>query len=126
MFESLVGKKIICAETGLEFVGAVVGCTTNYDRDTKGNIFSDQGVNIREKRELLDREKPYFCYLSLDGKTVTGWKGNVLGNVLRLTVGGGFGGNLHHVLVRDIHGAMWRGRGAGKGMCITLRAIKGA
>lgn len=124
------GDVLTCSETGKQFVAANVGCTTNYARDREGNIYSDEGVNIRESRELLDRSKPFYCYLSSDGKTVGGWKGNVLGRVIVETYGGGFGSNrrthkgMVHIRVKDIHGGEWYGKGAGRGMCITLRACK--
>lgn len=122
--KSLIGETLTCTETGKQFTGASDGCTVNYARDAEGNIYSDEGVEIREKRELLDRTKPFFCYLSGDGKNVTGWKGNVLGKVTQETKGGGFGNSLTHIRITDIHGNTWYGKGAGRGMCITLRATK--
>jgi hypothetical protein len=122
--ESLVGKTLICAETGKQFIGAKDGCSTNYAKDAEGLVLSDEGVDLREKKQLLDRSKPFGCYLSSDGKHVTGWKGNILGRVVRSSVGGGFGGDLTHVRVVDVHGNPWHGKGAGRGMCITLRPSK--
>lgn len=119
-----VGDRIICSETGKAFIVESNGFTYNYARDSEGKFYSDEGVNIRETNELLDRTKPFFCYLSRDGKTVTGWKGNVLGNVQRLTVGGGFGNCIHHIRVTDVHGGEWYGRGPGLGMYTRLRACK--
>src|SRR5271166_6883146 len=76
-----IGEYITCAETGERFVGATDGFTTNYATDRHGQIFSDKGVAIREERELLDRSKPFYCYISSDGMNATGWKGNKLGLV---------------------------------------------
>jgi len=122
--KSLIGKSLTCAETGKQFLGASDGFTTNYARDNAGNIYSDEGVVIREERDLLNRSKPFFCYLSGDGKHVMGWKGNLLGKVTQETKGGGFSNSLTHIRVTDIHGNTWYGKGAGRGMCITLRATK--
>lgn len=121
------GDELICSETGKKFIAAQDGITTNYARDSKGNIFSDEGVDIREKRDLLDRSKPFYCYLSSDGKRVSGWKGNELGRVISETSSrsGFHGSEITYIRVIDVHGAQWTGRGAGRGMCVTLRAIKG-
>ena len=121
------GQTITCAETGKQFIAERDGCSVNYAWGSNNEIFSDDGVNIREKRELLDRAKPFYCYLSCDGKTVGGWKGNVLGRVERLTHGRvGFARNGCYVSVTDIHGGKWYGKNAGLGMCITLRPTKGS
>ena len=120
-----IGDTLTCAETGATFIAAIDGCSTNYARNAAGEVFSHEGVDIRQRRELLDRTKPFSCYVSSDGNSVTGWKGNVLGRVVQRGVGGGFGGRMLHVRVRDVHGGMWHGKGAGNGFCITLRAMKG-
>jgi len=121
------GDELTCTETGKKFIAAQDGITTNYARDHNGNVFSDDGVNIRERRELLDRTKPFFCYLSSDGKHVTGWKGNILGRVISEgdSRSGWHGSTITHIRVIDVHGALWHGKGAGRGMCITIRPMKG-
>lgn len=122
---SHIGEPLSCAETGKQFIGAVVGCSTNYAKDSVGNIFSDEGVDIRERRELLDRTKPYYAYVSCDGKSVTGWKGNALMHITNLSVGRvGFCRDGVYVQATDVHGNQWYGKGAGKGVCIKLRAKK--
>jgi hypothetical protein len=127
--ESLIGKTLVCAETGKTFVGAADGITTNYAHSSEGEILSDEGVNIREQRGLLDRSKPFYAYVSSDGKHITGWKGNVLGTIMsshsvRLTRQSyTHGSTIQSYVVRDIHGGMWHGRG-NPGICITLRAYK--
>ena len=121
-----MGQTLTCTETGKHFIAARDGCSVNYARGSNNEIFSDEGVDIREKRELLDRTKPFYCYLSCDGKTVGGWKGNALGRVEWLTHGRvGFARNGCYVRVTDIHGGKWYGKNAGLGMCITLRPTKG-
>lgn len=129
--ESLVGHTLTCAETGKQFIGAPDGITTNYARSSTGEILSDEGVDIRDRRELLDRSKPFGCYVSSDGKHVTGWKGNILGTIThannyRLTrVSFMHGRTINHYVIRDIHGAFWYGRG-NPGIYITLRPYKHA
>jgi hypothetical protein len=73
-----IGDPLTCAETGKQFTAAIDGCSTNYARTVAGEVLSDEGVTIREKRELLDRSRPFGCYLSGDGRTVTTWKGVAL------------------------------------------------
>lgn len=120
------GETLTCSETGKQFIAAREGCTTNYARDSAGNVFSDEGVDIREKRELLDRSKPFYCYVSSDGKTVGGWKGNKLGTIHNYgeSRSGWNGDVIARFHVVDVHGQWWQGRGAGKGICCTLRAMK--
>lgn len=129
--ESLVGKMLTCAETGKQFIGATIGCTTNYARDSEGRIFSDEGVHACEVRLLLDHTKPFCGYLSSDAKHLTGWKGNVLGTVIRSSkvkltrLSYTHGKTMLAVTVRDTHGKLWHGRG-NAGLAIALRASKTA
>lgn len=121
-----VGDTLTCNETGRAFAVTSDGFTFNYARDRQGYVFSDEGVDLREKREMLDRTQPFTCYLSGDGKHVTGWKGNILGTVLTESTSrnGWHGSKVTHVNVRDVHGNLWHGKGAGRGICLTLRARK--
>ena len=124
-----LGQVVTCAETGKKFKITSDGFSSNFALDAAGNIFSDEGVNIREMRELLDRSKPFNCYLSMDGKHVTGWKGNVLGDVIRKStviltrISHTHGKYIYAVQVRDVHGGRWYGRGS-PGICISLRPTK--
>ena len=124
----IFGDMLTCAETGKRFVAARDGCTSNYALGRDGSIISDEGVDLRERRELLDRTLPFTCYLAHDGLHVTGWKGNVLGRVVRESTSrtGWHGSTITHIRVIDCHGQPWHGKGAGRGMVITLRASKGA
>lgn len=125
----MIGKTLVCHETGKTFIGAIQGISTNYAIDSCGNVFSDEGVNIAEIRELLDRSKPYTAYLDKDANHLTGWKGNILGKVIsrstvKLTRRSWIHGKyMYAVTVKDVHGGLWYGRGSG-GVCITLRAYK--
>ena len=123
-----IGTAVTCAETGEHFTVARDGCSFNCATTPAGEILSDKGVDLRQRRGLLNRTKPFYCYLSGDGKTVTGWKGNVMGHVTRSSASrtGWHGSSLTHVRVTDVHGGKWYGKGAGRGMCITLRPVKGA
>lgn len=120
-----IGQILTCTETGKTFEAMRDGCSVNYAWGPNNEIFSDEGVDTREKRGLLDRSKPFYCYLSGDGRTVGGWKGNVLGTVTQLSRGRvGFASNGCYVRVTDVYGQRWYGKNAGKGMCLTLRPCK--
>lgn len=121
-----IGDVLTCAETGKAFIAARDGCTVNYARNDKGETFSDEGVDICEKRRLLNRSETFYCYVSSDGKTVGGWKGNPLGmiNSYNESRSGWNGGTIARFRVIDVHGNYWSGRGAGRGMCCTLRPMK--
>lgn len=80
--ESFIGKKIICAETGKEFIGATDGFTTNYARDSEG---IQKGIYIPTKVWLPGKngnfwtaQNPSFAIfqemvsISLDGRE-TSW-----------------------------------------------------
>lgn len=124
------GDVLICAETGKQFIAAQEGISTNYATNLEGEVFSNEGAYMRGTRELLDRSKPYYCYISSDGKHVTDWKGNILGDVVywnycKLTRQSYTHGKQYRTItVRDVHGNMWYGRGS-PGICVTLRAKKG-
>lgn len=125
-----IGQTVICAETGKRFIVAAEGISFNYATNDTGEVVSNKGVDIREKRELLDRSRPFTAYLSSDGKQLTGWKGNVLGRVVssstvRLAQWSAFHGRtMQAVRVRDCHGGLWYGRG-NAGMAINIRPMKG-
>lgn len=124
-----IGDALVCVETGKSFIAGSDGFSTNYARDAEGRIYSDKGVDIHERRQLLDRSKPFWAYISGDGKRLTGWKGNTLGTVIaswpiKLTRRSWVHGkNYSHFRIRDVHGAMWHGRGS-PGVAIRLRAMK--
>lgn len=121
------GDTLTCHETGKQFIAAREGMSTNYARDWNGNVYSDEGVDLREKKNLLDRSQPFGCYLSSDGKTVGGWKGNVLGQVTWSKQSRGrTWSSFTYVRVTDVHGGLWYGKNGGAGMCITLYPKKGA
>ena len=122
----VVGDSLVCAETGKRFIAARDGCSFNYARSPSGEILSDEGVHLRAVRALRERSRPVAGYLSGDGKHFTGWKGDKLGDVVRETTSRGWhGGAQSCIRVVDVHGGVWHGRGAGRGMSITLRPVKG-
>jgi hypothetical protein len=122
------GDILTCAETGAEFVAARDGCSFNYARSHTGEILSDAGVDIRMRRDLAAR-KPMIVYLSGDGKSITGWKGNELGRAraigtVRLTrMSYVFGREIWSYRVTDCHGGEWYGRGA-PGIAMRIRPCK--
>lgn len=86
-----------------------------------------------EVGKMLDRSKSFGCYVSSDGKHVTGWKGNILGAVVgswKIPCAFGrswdylHGKNRTHYVIRDLHGNFWHGNSS-PGVCITLRPMKG-
>lgn len=123
--ESLIGKTLVCAETGKAFVGAYDGCSTNYARDKAGRVYSDEGVHIRESREVQAHNAPFFAYVSSDGTAITGWKGNKHMTVTaKGKTGSGFGGSQWHIEARDTFGNWWHGLNGGPGMYIRMRPKK--
>lgn len=120
-----IGQTLTCHVTGKAFTAARDGFTTNYATDAQGRIYSDEGVDITQRREMGARKGPVGAYVSSDCKRVTGWKGNTLGTITQATRGRvGFCPDGLYVTVRDVHGGYWHGRNAGPGMCITLRPSK--
>ena len=122
-----LGKTILtCTETGQKFLAqSESGFTTNYAKDKEGNIFSDEGVHIRLKRNIIE-DKIIGCYVSCDGETIQGWKDNqILGKVIcRYTRNNGFCGKLDHIEVRMFDGSIWKGKYNAKTMqCVTLRKV---
>lgn len=124
-----VGQTVICAETGKSFVVAQEGNTFNVATRADGRLVSDEGVHLGELRALKDHAEPFGAYISSDGKSITGWKGNILGRVVsstsvRLTRWSStHGSKILAVRVRDVHGGEWYGRGS-PGVFIRLRPCK--
>lgn len=131
MSADIVGKLAKCAETGEIFTIKSDGFTFNYAQNDAGEVISDAGVDIRERRELLDHSKPFgaYCNSAPAGPPsfITGWKGNKLMTVVsarpyRLTRHSYMHGSyIYAIQAIDVHGAKWYGRG-NCGMCITMRA----
>lgn len=124
-----IGQTLVCAETGKTFIAENVNGSINYATDREGNVYSDEGVNIRELRAIKERKGPIFGYLSDDAGTlkghVTGWKGNKLMRVISAgPTGGGFGGTQWHVTAEDDQGRKWYGRNGGRGMYIRMKPTK--
>jgi hypothetical protein len=76
--------------------------------------------------ELLDRSKPFFAYVSGDGRNLSNWPGSPLGRIYNYAESrtGWNGGKIARFRVQDVHGNWWSGRGPGKGMYCTLRPMK--
>ena len=123
----VMGQELICSVTGKKFIAARDGCSVNYAWGKDNAIVSDEGVDIIEKAQLLIRTKPFCAYLSSDGKSITGWKGNVLARVTQESDSrtGWHGSTITHIRAIDVHGNSWYGKGAGRGMYITIRPLKG-
>lgn len=126
MTRPTIGDSVTCTETGETFTVEQQGISFNYATGRNGEIYSDKGVDIVERRELLDRSKPFVCYVSSDDRHVSGWKGNILGTIVSRsrTARRWNYPAMVSIRVRDVHGGLWYGRGQGAGMCITLRPLK--
>lgn len=53
--QSLMGQVLTCHETGKRFLAARDGVSMNYATDSEGRTYSDEGVDLCERRGLLDR-----------------------------------------------------------------------
>lgn len=124
-----VGDTLCCTETGKAFTVTSDGCVSNYATNAQGQYFSDDGVVRCDRRRLLDRTRPVLAYMAQDGGSVTGWKGNYLGEIVQSTVvpltcrSHTHGKYIQAVRIRDIHGAYWYGRGS-PSLAIVLRPMK--
>jgi hypothetical protein len=80
----------------------------------------------RDREELRDRSKPFYAYVSSDGRNVTSWPGAALGQVFDYAEHrtGWNRSTQARFRVRDVHGQWWTGRGPGCGMYCTLRPMK--
>lgn len=99
---------------------------TGYGIDQSGGMHCYSCCHVRDVAQLRDTSKPFFAYLSSDGRAVSNWPGAELGRVHSLgsSRSGWQGSRVYRFHVRDVHGNWWQGRGAGQGMCCTLRAMK--
>lgn len=109
-------------------------CGKACTHDDRYGISADDGMHCyrcchaHDVAQMLDRTKPFSCYVSGDKKTVSNWPGDKLGDIVSYgEARTGFYGSVQaYFRVRDVHGGLWAGRGPGAGMYCTLRAIKGA
>ena len=124
MNASVIEEKLVCFETGKTFVATFVNGCSNYAKDNKGNVFSDEGVYIRLKRELLTENKVY-AYLS--GSAITGWKAShkLMKVISKWKSRSGFCGEMTYVEAVDSNGKKWHGKCVDDGHCITMRKMKG-
>jgi len=122
-----IGQTLVCHKTGMPFVAALDGCTTNYATDNAGHVYSDDGVSLMDMEHIKEHSKPVGAYLSGDGKHITGWKGNILATVTQTSVSrtGWYGSSITHIQAVDQFGGRWYGKGAGNGICITIRPMNG-
>lgn len=122
-----IGQTLVCHKIRKSFIAAVDGCTTNYATDTEGNAYSDEGINLIDMERIRDHSKPIGAYISSDGKNITGWKGNILAKITQTSTSrtGWYGSIITHIRAVDQYGGCWHGKGAGCGMYITIRPMKG-
>ena len=102
------------------------GCSSGYALTRTNRMLCYACADAGQRADLLDRTRPFGAYLSSDGQCCTTWTGGTLGAVhsLNSSRAGWHGSRIYRFHVRDVHGAWWAGRGAGRGMCCTLRPMK--
>jgi hypothetical protein len=127
-----IGDVVTCAETGKSFIAAIDGCTTNYATDREGNVYSDEGVALCERRAIREQQSPVIAYVSSDWRTITTWKGAALMTVAAhakcpLPFGQHYsvfhGEDYSHIWAKDSQGRYWYGRSS-NGVAIALRPLK--
>lgn len=106
--------------------GSEYSCTTGYARVDGNQLCCYECADARQRRALLDQSKPFYAYLTGDGKHVSTWTGGKLGAVKHsdYSRSGWHGATIWRFHVLDVHGHWWQGRGAGKNMICTLRKMK--
>jgi hypothetical protein len=115
-----------CARCGATFPElAGNGVTTGYAtlRDS-GERICYACADAQQRADMLTADK-YGVYLSSDGKTLTTWTGGELARVTSETTSrtGFHGTKLTHIRAVGA-GAKWYGKGAGRGMCLTIHRAK--
>ena len=89
---------------------------------------NDETSAIEVFEFMRDKPDRYVAYVSSDAKSVTTWTGDHLGT-LRMS-GSMYRSNMGDkrtpITVKAINGRTYYGRSQGSGMCVSLRAYKGA
>lgn len=103
-----------------------VPITTGYGtNDKKEKIcYSCCCKNDRESMAMAHASnKPFYAYVDSHACNVTGWPGFKLAAIFGYGESrcGWNGSYIARFLAKDTAGNWWKGRGAGKGMCCTLR-----
>lgn len=100
---------------------------TGYARVDGNQLCCYECADARQREDLRDQSKPFYAYVSGDGRKVITWNGGELGTVYNYaeSSSGWRGSTIARFRVRDVHGNYWQGRGGGRGMCCTLRKLKG-
>lgn len=121
------GETILtCHKTGKQFLAEKGGCSVNYAKDSKGNIYSDEGVYLSLKDEVLTQSK-IGAYAILESKIIQGWKReHVLGKIIcHYVANSGFCGKMDFIEVRMFDGSLWKGKFKSSSMqCVTLKKCK--
>lgn len=101
-------------------------CGTGYGVNKDGRLVCYDCCTKQERESMRDRSGPFYAYVSSDGQHVTSWPGGKLGRVYEYAESrsGWAGSKIARFRVLDVHGQWWAGRGAGRGMCCTLRPMK--
>lgn len=100
---------------------------SGYATTPEGKRICYTCADAEQREALKDTSRPFTAYLSSDGRKVTTWTGGELMQVTRETDWRIFGSHFNRgscISATDCHGRRWYGRGAGRGMAITLRPRK--
>lgn len=123
----ILGETILtCHKTKKQFLAEKDGCSVNYAKDSKGNIYSDEGVYLSLKDELLTQNK-IGAYADLKSLVIQGWKNeHILGKIIyHYVANSGFCGKMDYIEVRMFDGSLWKGKFKSSSMqCVTLKKCK--
>ena len=117
----------ICAQCKKTIQFPMSGGGTGYGRNRDSDDMHCYECCTENDKQSMQTANRFGGYLSGDGRHFTSWPGGILGTVCRESTSrtGRHGTELTHVQVRDVHGKYWHGKGAGRGMCVTLTRCKG-
>lgn len=105
--------------------GVIVGNTRDGQPIEQRPAVCRACCHARDLEQLRDTSKPFFAYVSGDGKSITNWPGAALMRIYSHHEGrGGFGGRMHYWRAVDTHGRHWHGKNSDRGACVTMRACK--
>lgn len=99
---------------------------TGYGFDSSGRLYCYECCAKRDREEMKDQSKPFSAYVNGKGDRVTSWAGGELGKIFAYAESrtGWNRGTIARFHVLDCNGNWWQGRGPGRGMYCTLRAMK--
>lgn len=115
----------VCAGCGVVRLFPVDSFSTGYGKQ-HGQFFCFDCCTAGDLARLEARPAVFYAYLSGDRRTVSNWPGRELARVTQIghSRAGWHGAEIWRFRAVDKFGQWWTGRGAGPGMCCTLRPMK--